>query len=84
MRPTGVPADAGERLDVVGVVPHPQRLWQSRLGTINNLLTQTVVLGGAARVGRKGEYRFAVGRALFEPDALADDRLEDLLPGTPS
>ena len=37
------------------------------------------VLAGAAGVRRKRENRLAVGRALLQPDALADHGLEDLV-----
>ena len=49
-----------------------------RLGTIDDLLAQPVVLGRAGRIGREREDRFLVGRALLEPDALGDHRLEHL------
>src|SRR5437773_1970749 len=48
-----------------------------RLGTIDNLLTEAIVLCGTRGVGRERENRFFVRRALFEPDALGDDSLED-------
>src|SRR6476646_8694911 len=47
-----------------------------RLGTVDDLLTEPVVLGRARRLGRKGEYRFLVGGALLEAYALGDHRLE--------
>src|SRR5688500_9248516 len=50
-----------------------------RLGTIDDLLTQSVVLGRAGRTGREGKDGFAIRRALFEPDALADDGAEHLV-----
>src|SRR3954465_14526344 len=49
-----------------------------RLGTIDDLLAQTVVLRRARRLGRKRENRFLVGGALFEPHALCDYRFEYL------
>src|SRR5437899_7521127 len=48
-----------------------------RLGTIDDLLAQTVVLARAGRVRREGEDRLLVGRALLEPHALGDHGLED-------
>src|SRR4029453_10812938 len=48
-------------------------------GTVHYLLTQAVILGGARRPRRKGENRLSIGRALFEPDALADHRPKDLV-----
>src|SRR6185503_6871129 len=50
-----------------------------RLGTIDDLLTQAVVLGRAGRVWREGENRFAVRRAFLQAHALADDGAEDLV-----
>src|SRR5512145_878145 len=47
------------------------------LDTRDDLLTQAVVLVGSTGLGRKGEDRFLVGRALLEADALGDGRLED-------
>src|SRR4029079_8910440 len=49
-----------------------------RLGTINALLAETVILAGAGRLRRVRENRFLVRRALLEPDALGDHGLENL------
>src|SRR3954463_3264378 len=49
-----------------------------RLGTVHDLLTQAVVLGGSARIRRERENRFLVGRALFEPHTLGNDGVENL------
>src|SRR5687767_3053538 len=43
-----------------------------RLGTIDDLLTQAVVLGRAGGIRREAKDGFAVGRAFLEPNALAD------------
>src|SRR5262245_36801959 len=50
------------------------------LDTSDDLLRQFVVLDGTRRGGREAEDRLPVCRALLEPDALADRRLEDLRP----
>src|SRR5688500_13671118 len=49
-----------------------------RLGTVNDLLAETVILGGAGRIGRVRKDRLFIRRAFFQPDALGDNRLEDL------
>src|SRR5262249_54105895 len=46
------------------------------LDTFDDLLAEAVVLVGAARLGSEGEDRLLVRRALFQPDALRDRRLE--------
>src|SRR5262249_15746972 len=50
-----------------------------RLDTGKHLLGQGVVLGGAARPRRKGEYGLLVGGTLLQANALRDRGLEDLL-----
>src|SRR5258706_3652995 len=47
------------------------------LDTFDDLLTEAVVLVGAARLRGEGEDRLPVGRTLLEADALADRRFED-------
>src|SRR4030095_2365192 len=49
-----------------------------RFDTLDDLLAQAVVIGGAARLGRKREDRFLVRRALLQAHALADHGLEHL------
>src|SRR5262245_22330655 len=46
------------------------------LDTFDDLLAKAVVLVGAARLRREGEDALLVRRTLFEPDALADRRVE--------
>src|SRR5262249_58784336 len=48
--------------------------------TAQHLLRQPVVLVGARGPRREGEDRLPVRRALLQPDALGDDRLEHLRP----
>jgi hypothetical protein len=50
------------------------------LDTFDDLLAKTVVLEGARRLRGEGEDRLLVGRALLQPDALRDDRLENAVP----
>ena len=50
------------------------------LDTFDDLLTELVVLVRATGLGRKGEDRLPVRRALLEADALRDRRLEDSAP----
>src|SRR4026209_114448 len=49
-----------------------------RLGPIDVLLAQPVILGGAGRFGRKGEDRLLVGGALLQADTLGYHGLEYL------
>src|SRR6185436_13253460 len=48
--------------------------------TAEHLLGELVVLVGAAAARREGEDGLPVSRALLHADALADGRLEDLVP----
>src|SRR6185295_15899075 len=50
-----------------------------RLDTRKHLLGERVVLGGTAGAGREREDGLAVRGTLFEPHALGDGRLEDLV-----
>src|SRR5687768_2348919 len=47
------------------------------LDTFHDLLAEAVVLVRSAGLGREGEDRLLVGRALFEPDALGDGGAEE-------
>src|SRR5204863_1677183 len=49
-----------------------------RLDTRENLLGKGVILGRAARARRESENRFAVGRTLFQADALGTRGFEEL------
>src|SRR3954465_11968046 len=49
-----------------------------RLGTVHDLLAQSVILGGAGRFWREGEDRLLIGGALLQADALGYHRLEYL------
>src|SRR5215203_623152 len=50
-----------------------------RLDTVNHLLTEAVILGGAARIRSEGEDRLAIRRALLEAHALTDDSAKHLV-----
>src|SRR5216684_676781 len=47
-----------------------------RLGTIDDLLAQPVILSRPGRIRSECEDRLFVGRALLEANAFSDDRLE--------
>src|ERR671919_2652762 len=49
------------------------------LDTFDDLLAEAVVFVRSAGLGREGEDRLLVGRALFEPDALGDRGSEEAI-----
>src|SRR5436305_9383418 len=49
-----------------------------RLGTIDDLLAQAVILGRAGGIGREREDRFLIRWTLFQPHALGNHGLEYL------